>query len=109
MESLDGYLSAEAFIPREEHRRAPAGPKAADHAVAPGEDCRLRAAHRSELYGARSITPALGDGDESGCLRESQPCVVMNDAAALFGTRGLVKIRGEAGDAVHVRIDERIG
>jgi hypothetical protein len=69
-------------------------------------------------------------------------CVVMDDAAVLFGTRGLVKIRGEidgepfdgalmaqgdgthrlpvkaalrktigkeAGDTVHVRIDERIG
>ncbi len=69
-------------------------------------------------------------------------CVVVNDVADLFGTRGLVKIRGaidgepftgalmaqgdgthrlpvkaalrktigkEAGDAVHVRIDERIG
>jgi hypothetical protein len=68
-------------------------------------------------------------------------CVVMADAAALFGTRGLVKIRGaidgepfvsalmaqgdgthrlpvkaalrktigkEAGDTVHVRIDERV-
>ena len=69
-------------------------------------------------------------------------CVVVDDVAELFGTRGLVKIRGaiddepftgalmaqgdgthrlpvraalraaigkEAGDAVHVRIDERIG
>ena len=100
-------------------------------------------------------------GDEFGRMRESQvmlrefdahlqkgdnpgawTCVVMDDAAALFGTRGLVKIRGaidgepfdgalmaqgdgthrlpvkaklrkaigkEAGDTVHVRIDERIG
>jgi hypothetical protein len=69
-------------------------------------------------------------------------CVVMDDVPQLFGTRGLVKIRGvidgvpfdgalmaqgdgthrlpvkaalrkqigkEAGDTVHVRIDERIG
>jgi hypothetical protein len=80
----------------------------------------------------------LQKGDNPGAWT----CVVMNDAAGLFGTRGLVKIRGaidgepfdgalmaqgdgthrlpvkaklrdaigkEAGDVVHVRIDERIG
>ena len=80
----------------------------------------------------------LHKGDNPGAWT----CVVMDDAAALFGTRGLVKIRGsidgepfdgalmaqgdgthrlpvraalrkaidkQAGDVVHVRIDERIG
>ena len=80
----------------------------------------------------------LQRGDNPGAWT----CVVMSDAAALFGTRGLVKIRGaidgepfvgalmaqgdgthrlpvraalrktigkEAGDTVHVCIDERIG
>ena len=80
----------------------------------------------------------LQKGDNPGAWT----CVVMDDVAALFGTRGLVKIRGaidhepftgalmaqgdgthrlpikaalrkaigkEAGDTVHVRIDERIG
>jgi hypothetical protein len=80
----------------------------------------------------------LHKGDNPGAWT----CVVMDDVQQLFGTRGLVKIRGaidgepfdgalmaqgdgthrlpvratlrkaigkEAGDTVHVRIDERIG
>ena len=80
----------------------------------------------------------LHKGDNPGAWT----CVVMDDVNDLFGTRGLVKIRGaidgepfdgalmaqgdgthrlpvraslrkaigkEAGDSVHVRIDERIG
>jgi Arc/MetJ family transcription regulator len=79
---------------------------------------------------------------QKGENRGAWTCVVMDDVAKLFGTRGLVKIRGriddepftgalmaqgdgthrlpvnaalrkqigkEAGDEVHVQIDERIG
>jgi Domain of unknown function (DUF1905) len=86
----------------------------------------------------REFDAQLQKGDNSGAWT----CVVMGDVPAVFGTRGLVKIRGaidsepftgalmaqgdgthrlpvksalrkaigkEAGDTVHVRIDERIG
>lgn len=86
----------------------------------------------------REFDSKLQKGDNPGAWT----CVVIDDVLELFGTRGLVKIRGaidgeaftgalmaqgdgthrlpvkaalrktigkEAGDSVHVRIDERIG
>jgi hypothetical protein len=86
----------------------------------------------------REFDAELQKGDNPGAWT----CVVIDDVPELFGTRGLVKIRGvidsepftgalmaqgdgthrlpvktalrkaigkEAGDTVHVRIDERIG
>jgi Domain of unknown function (DUF1905) len=86
----------------------------------------------------REFDAQLEKGDSPGAWT----CVLMDDVHELFGTRGLVKIRGaidgepftgalmaqgdgthrlpvkaalrnaigkEAGDTVHVRIDERIG
>jgi Domain of unknown function (DUF1905) len=86
----------------------------------------------------RQFDAQLRKGDNPGAWT----CVLLDDVLQLFGTRGLVKIRGaidgepftgalmargdgshrlpvkaalrktiakEAGDTVHVRIDERIG
>jgi hypothetical protein len=86
----------------------------------------------------KAFDAQLQKGDNPGAWT----CVLMDDVPQLFGTRGLVKVRGEidgepftgalmaqgdgrhrlpvraalrraigkeAGDTVHVRIDERIG
>jgi uncharacterized protein DUF1905 len=100
----------------------------------PADLARGRFSHVSP----REFDAPLEKGDNPGAWT----CVVMDDVSELFGTRGLVKIRGtidgepfdgalmaqgdgthrlpvraklrqtigkEAGDTVHVRIDERIG
>jgi hypothetical protein len=98
----------------------------------------IPAAYKSPKSMATEFDAQLQKGDNPGAWT----CVVIDDVAELFGTRGLVKIRGEidgepftgalmaqgdgthrlpvkgalrkiigkeAGDTVHVRIDERIG
>jgi Domain of unknown function (DUF1905) len=97
-----------------------------------------RRVQESERVMLREFDAQLQKGDNTGAWT----CVLMDDVAELFGTRGLVKVRGEidgepftgalmaqgdgthrlpvraavrktirkeAGDAVRVRIDERIG
>lgn len=60
----------------------------------------------------RKFEARLQKGDNPGAWT----CVVVDDVAELFGTRGLPvratlrkTIGKKAGDTVHVRIDERIG
>jgi hypothetical protein len=110
------------------------------HSLIDGGRCRppMSSVVRDSLgVMVKEFDAQLHKGDNPGAWT----CVVMDDAATLFGTRGLVKIRGaidgqpfdgalmaqgdgthrlpvkaklrkaigkEAGDTVHVRIDERI-
>jgi hypothetical protein len=93
-------------------------------------------------YGPRTMPKEFDAPLQKGDNPGAWTCVVLDDVPALFGTRGLVKIRGEidgrpfdgalmaqgdgthrlpvkatlrkaigkeAGDTVHIRIDERIG